>query len=67
MTWAMSTSLSSAEELNAVRSIATVAPLRNNGCTVPVGNLPISPPEDDIRDVKRHKVLYKMYMTLLIT
>ena len=48
-----------AEELNAVRSIATVAPLRNGvvgGYTVPVGSLPISPPEDDIRDAKRHKV-----------
>ena len=41
-----------------MRSIATVAPLRNGlvGGTVPVGNLPISPPEDDIRDAKRHKV-----------
>ena len=49
-----------AEELNAVRSIATVAPLRNGvagGCTtVPVGSLPISPPDDDLRDAKRLKV-----------
>ena len=60
----MSLQSSSAEELKAVRSIATVAPLRNGlvGGTVPVGNLPISPPEDDIRDAKRHKVrlLYRM-------
>ena len=44
-----------------MRSIATVAPLRNGvvggGCTtVPVGSLPISPPEDDLRDAKRLKV-----------
>lgn len=57
----MSVLSSSAEELNAVRSIATVAPLRYGfvGGTVPVvpvGNLPISPPEDDFRDAKRHKV-----------
>ena len=43
-----------------MRSIATVAPLRNSvvgGCnTVPVGSLPISPPDDDLRDAKRLKV-----------
>ena len=56
----MSAMPSSTEELNAVRSIATVAPLRNGvagGCTtVPVGSLPISPPDDDLRDAKRLKV-----------
>ena len=50
-----------AEELNAVRCVATVAPLRNGGGAVggvvPVANLPISPPEEDSSgEFRRHKV-----------
>ena len=55
-----------AEELNAVRCVATVAPLRNGdgggagvvGGVVSVANLPISPPEEDSSgsEFRRHKV-----------